>query len=114
MDTAAASGLFTGRVVIVTGGAMGIGRATAIAFARAGAAVAIADVDVAAGQATVTDCERAAAEAGSGGRALLVTADVANAAACRQGMPIQPFPIQIPADWLRREPAGIGQLAATA
>src|SRR4051794_202928 len=84
MDMSAARGLFSGKVVIVTGGAMGIGRATAIAFARAGAAVAIADVDVAAGQTTVTDCERAASGADSRGRALLVTADVANAAASRQ------------------------------
>ncbi len=84
MGTAAARGTFRGKAVIITGGAMGIGRAAAIAFAREGAAVAVADVDSAAGQATVADCERAAGDAASGGRARLVVADVANGAACRQ------------------------------
>jgi NAD(P)-dependent dehydrogenase (short-subunit alcohol dehydrogenase family) len=80
MSTAAAQGTFSGKVVIITGGASGIGRATAIAFARDGAAVTIADVDQAAGQATVADCERAA----TGGQARFVAADVASAAVCRQ------------------------------
>lgn len=41
------------RVAIVTGGALGIGRATAFTFAKAGAAVAIWDLDEHAGQAVV-------------------------------------------------------------
>lgn len=83
MGTPAARGDFSGKAVIITGGALGIGRAAAIAFARAGAAVTIADVDAAAGQATVADCERAAGD-DSGGRVRLVVADVAAAAACRE------------------------------
>jgi len=42
-----------GKVAIVTGGASGIGRATAVLFAREGAAVVVADIDEAAGQQTV-------------------------------------------------------------
>src|SRR3989442_15217492 len=38
-------GRFAGRVVIVTGGASGIGAATARAFAAEGARVVVADVD---------------------------------------------------------------------
>ena len=39
------SDLMAGKVVVVTGGAAGIGRATAIAFARQGASVVIGDID---------------------------------------------------------------------
>jgi len=58
------------RAVIVTGAAMGIGRASALKLARAGAAVTVADIDTAAGEKTVNEIKDA------GGRALFLRADV--------------------------------------
>jgi NAD(P)-dependent dehydrogenase (short-subunit alcohol dehydrogenase family) len=70
--------MFAGKVAIVTGGALGMGRATAQEFARQGAQVTIADIDARAGAAAVADIER------EGGQALLVEADLARAADCAQ------------------------------
>jgi NAD(P)-dependent dehydrogenase (short-subunit alcohol dehydrogenase family) len=63
---------FDGKTVLITGGATGIGRATAIAFAREGAAVMIGDVDDRA-QETVSLIEAA------GGKAAFLHTDVASA-----------------------------------
>jgi len=60
---------FTDKVVLVTGGATGIGRATSLAFARQGATVAIGDVDDRAAE-TVRLIEEA------GGTARFVPTDV--------------------------------------
>ncbi len=67
-----------GKVAIVTGGASGIGRATALLFAREGAAVVIGDVNPTAGQEVADEIVR------GGGRALFESADVTSAADCRR------------------------------
>lgn len=62
---------FEDKIVIVTGAAMGMGRAAAVAFAREGAGVVVADFNADEGQGTANAIQ------GSGGRALFVKADVA-------------------------------------
>lgn len=71
-------GTFDDKVVIVTGGALGIGRATAIEFATEGASVVIADVNEEAGRAVEAELN----SLGSGG--MLVVADLARIEECRR------------------------------
>jgi NAD(P)-dependent dehydrogenase (short-subunit alcohol dehydrogenase family) len=61
---------FSGQAVLITGGASGIGRATALAFVERGAAVAIGDMNEQEGRATVALIEA------RGGRGLFVPTDV--------------------------------------
>lgn len=68
------AGVLAGRVTIVTGGASGIGRATAELFAREGALVVLADVDRVLGEAVAWEI------AAHGGRAIFERADVTKAA----------------------------------
>lgn len=63
-----------GRVVIVTGGGSGIGRAAAIACAAAGARVAVADIRVAQGEETVAAIRQ------QNGEVIFVATDVADEA----------------------------------
>ena len=64
-------GALQGKVAVVTGGALGIGRASALVFAREGAAVVVADIDEEHGHQTVALVEE------GGGRATFVRTDVA-------------------------------------
>jgi NAD(P)-dependent dehydrogenase (short-subunit alcohol dehydrogenase family) len=64
------AGTMTGKVALVTGAGMGIGRATALAFAHEGANVVVADVNASAAKETVQLVEKA------GGKALFVSCDV--------------------------------------
>jgi NAD(P)-dependent dehydrogenase (short-subunit alcohol dehydrogenase family) len=68
------TGELAGRVAIVTGAAMGIGRASAQLLARAGAHVVLADIDEEAGEAAQAEVER------NGGSATFQRTDVASMA----------------------------------
>ncbi|MEZ4728058.1 MAG: SDR family NAD(P)-dependent oxidoreductase [Caldilineaceae bacterium] len=70
-------GEYTGKTVIVTGGAKGIGRAISLSFAQAGANTVCADIDEAAG----AEITQLAADAE--GKVLFVKADVSQAAQCQ-------------------------------
>ncbi len=70
-------GEFTGKTVIVTGAALGMGRAAAIAFANEGANVTLADINRKAADAAVAEIKR-----GRKGKGLFVEADVSKSDAC--------------------------------
>jgi 3-oxoacyl-[acyl-carrier protein] reductase len=63
---------FENKVVFITGGAIGFGRAFARAFVAEGAGVVIADIDLTAAETTAADLRQA------GGRAIAVQCDVAD------------------------------------
>ena len=73
-----------GKVAIVTGGASGIGRATAELFAREGARVVVADYNAEAGQETVAAIQCA------GGEAHFVQVDVSDAAQVEHMVEVTP------------------------
>ncbi|HLH73679.1 MAG TPA: SDR family NAD(P)-dependent oxidoreductase, partial [Chloroflexota bacterium] len=71
-------GTFSNKVVIVTGGALGIGRATALEFAREGASVVVADINPEAGHAVLAQLQ------GMPGQGQFVEADVSRSADCQR------------------------------
>lgn len=73
-------GTLDGKRALISGGASGIGRATALLFAQEGAAVAIVDLDEARGK----EVERAIRE--SGGKGLFIRGDVSRAEDCRRAV----------------------------
>jgi len=69
--------ILANKVALITGGASGIGRATAVLFAQEGAAVAIADINTEQGQSTVAEIKSA------GENAIFIPCDVTSADDCR-------------------------------
>lgn len=69
-----------GKVALITGGASGIGRATALLMARQGAAVTVVDVDKVGAQSVVKEIRD------HGGRAIAVACDVSQGADCQRAV----------------------------
>jgi NAD(P)-dependent dehydrogenase (short-subunit alcohol dehydrogenase family) len=83
MDTdvqSKACGRLSGRVALITGGASGIGKATAKLLAREGAAVAIVDIDAEAGNAVA----RSVIE--DGGEAMFILCNVSRSEECKKAV----------------------------
>lgn len=73
-------GNLAGKRALITGGASGIGRATATLFAREGAAVVIADVDNVGGERVVQTIRD------EGGQAIFIRCDVSQATDCQRAV----------------------------
>ena len=72
--------MLNGKIAMITGGASGIGRATALLFAREGAAVAVIDIDEPRGPAVVQSIVN------DGGKAIFLHCDVTRASDCQSAV----------------------------
>ncbi|MFQ6126905.1 MAG: SDR family NAD(P)-dependent oxidoreductase [Candidatus Heimdallarchaeota archaeon] len=72
--------ILNGKIALITGGASGIGQATALFFAREGAAVAIVDLNQTSAQTVVQ------AIINNGGRAIFIHGDVSQAKDCQHAV----------------------------
>ena len=69
------------KVALITGGASGIGRATALLFAQEGAAVAIADINQEMGESAQKEIENL-----GGQQVIFIPCDVSKAAGCQMAV----------------------------
>lgn len=73
-------GILEGKSALITGGASGIGRATALLFAKEGAAVAVVDINPNDGQAVAGEIKD------SGGKAIFIRCDVTRYDDCQKAV----------------------------
>jgi NAD(P)-dependent dehydrogenase (short-subunit alcohol dehydrogenase family) len=73
-------GILMGKVALISGGASGIGKATALLFAQEGAAVAVADINQQAGAQVVDEI------LAKGGKAIFIPCDVTQDEDCRRAV----------------------------
>lgn len=71
-----------GRTAVITGGASGLGRATALAFAKRGAKVALLDIDAVQAETVAKDIEK------NGGQALSIPCDVTDQDQVKSGFEV--------------------------